>query len=161
MSGWESEWECRWRVVEWEGGVRRVRVGGKCWGLACFADHPDHLSNVHVYVSIPPVLNTFPSHCPCLACLTSPPDGTLPHQVQTLCMEIKTMTGIPPHPNIVNALGYTFKGKTLSLLQTLAHHYSFINSLNLFSYCSHYIIFMKTLVCAALPSTRLWSLAVH
>ena len=58
------------------------------------------------------------------------------------------MTGIPPHPNIVNALGYTFKGKTLSLLQTLAHHYSFINSLNLFSYCSHYIIFMKTLVCA-------------
>ncbi len=68
MSGWESEWECRWRVVGWEGGVRRVRVGGKCWGVACFADHPDHLSNVHMSVSpIPPVLNTLPSHCPCLA----------------------------------------------------------------------------------------------
>ena len=78
MSEWESEWECRWRVVGWEGGVRRVRVGGKCWGLACFADHPGHLSNVHMSVS-PFLLCSTRSPLTALVLPASPPLQMAPY----------------------------------------------------------------------------------
>ena len=78
ISGWESEWECWWRVVGWEGGVRRVRVGGKCWGLACFADHPDHLSNVHMSVS-PFLLCSTRSPLTALVLPASPPLQMAPY----------------------------------------------------------------------------------
>ena len=83
--------------------------------------------------------------CTCLAvslfvlCLTSASslphaspslsDDASSHQVQTLCEEIITMTGIPPHPNIVNALGYSFKGKTLSVPHLFIGHQSPVASL--------------------------------
>lgn len=65
-----------------------------------------------------------------LAAAKTVKDGTSSHQVQTLCTEIKTMTTIPPHPNIVNALGYTFKDNMPCLIMEFAPHGNLLDLLH-------------------------------
>lgn len=100
--------------------------------MVCFTGHPDHSRSVHASdcVSVPlmcltaAILMTF-----AFLASQSLPDGALPPEVEALCKEITTMTGIPPHPNIVNALGYTIIGKSLSLLQPLVVYMVSLNLL--------------------------------